>query len=205
MLTDRLDFVIGVDTHRDSHSLAVVVSPSGARLTETQTAASKVGYMRALAFAREHAPVRRAWAIEGSGSYGKGLARYLERSGELVYEVERPRRSKRRPHAKSDSIDALRAARFLLSKEKPVAPRQAGRREALRVLLQVRSSALAARKTALAQLRALLVTCPEPLRTELRSLTRVRLLARARGFEAVQLPLWMDVDEPADLAVLARR
>ena len=128
MLTDRLDFVIGVDTHRDSHSLAVVGSPSGARLTETQTAASKVGYMRALAFAREHAPVRRAWAIEGSGSYGKGLARYLERSGELVYEVERPRRSKRRPHAKSDSIDALRAARFLLSKEKPVAPRQAGRR-----------------------------------------------------------------------------
>jgi len=181
MLADELDFVIGVDTHRDSHSLALVSSPAGARLTETQVQADEEGYAAALAFACEHAQGNRAWAIEGTGSYGKGLTRHLERSGELVIEVERPRRRSKREQGKSDSIDALKAARFLLAKEKPVVPRSAGPREALRVLLQVRTSALAARKVALAQLRALLVTCPEPLRGELRSLTRARLLNRLRS------------------------
>jgi len=181
MLADELDYVIGVDTHRDSHSLALVSSPAGARLGETQLQAGEEGYVAALSFACEHAPGRRAWAIEGTGSYGKGLTRYLQRSGELVIEVERPRRRSTRDQSKSDSIDALRAARFLLTKERPVVPRSAGPREALRVLLQVRASALAARKVALAQLRALLVTCPEPLRGELRSLTRARLLSRLRS------------------------
>lgn len=175
MLADELDFVIGVDTHRDEHALALVACPSGARLQERLIGADERGYAAALAFARERAPGRRAWAIEGTGSYGKGLARHLASYGERVLEVERPR-----GRAKSDRLNALRAARALIAEERPALPRAAGRRESLRVLLQVRTSAVSARKVALNQLRALVVTCPEPLRAELRSLTRARLLRRCR-------------------------
>ena len=181
MLADELDYVIGVDTHRDEHALAVVACPSGGRLAEALIGADERGYAAALALAAEQAPGRRAWAIEGTGSYGKGLARYLAEQGERVCELERPRRAGRRGRAKSDRLDALRAARWLIGEERPASPRAAGEREALRVLLQVRASAVSARKVALSQLRALLVTCPEPLRAELRSLTRARLLARCRS------------------------
>ena len=183
MLADELDFVIGVDTHRDQHALALVACPSGACLAEALIAAEAGGYAAALALARRRAPGRRAWAIEGSGSYGKGLARSLLAEGERVLEVERPRRAAGRARAKSDRLDALRAARTLLAEERPSLPRAAGRREALRVALQVRTSAVSARRVALNQLRALLVTCPEPLRAELRSLTRARLLGRCGALE----------------------
>jgi transposase len=183
MLADELDFVIGVDTHRDEHALALVACPSGACLAEALIAANAGGYTAALTLARKRAPGRRAWAIEGSGSYGKGLARSLAGQGERVLEVERPRRAGGRGRAKSDRLDALRAARTLPAEEQPSLPRTPGRREALRVLLQVRTSAVAARKVALNQLRALLVTCPEPLRADLRSLTRTRLLRRCRELE----------------------
>ena len=181
MLADELDFVIGVDTHRDEHALALVACPSGARVQERLIGADERGYAAALAFAVERAAGRRAWAIEGTGSYGKGLARYLTQRDERVHEVERPKRQGGRARAKSDRLDALRAARSLIAAEKPALPRAAGLRESLRVLLQVRTSAVAARRVALNQLRALLVTCPEPLRAELRPLTRARLLRLLRA------------------------
>lgn len=180
MLAERLDFVIGVDSHRDAHALALVQCPGGARVLSAEVAADERGYERALALACEHAPGRRAWAIEGAGAYGKGLARHLQARGELVLEVERPRRSSRRGRGKSDALDALQAARSLLAGESLASPRQGGVREALRCLLQTRESAIQARRCALNQVRALVVTCPEPLRDELRSLTRARLLARCR-------------------------
>lgn len=183
MLADAVEFVIGVDTHRDEHALAVVACPSGACLAEAVVAANAAGYAAALVLARERAPGPRAWAIEGTGSYGKGLTRALVERGERVLEVERPRRASGRGRAKSDRLDAVRAARTLLAEETPASPRAGGRREALRVLLQVRASAVSARKVALSQLRALLVTCPEPLRAELRSLTRARLLRRCRELD----------------------
>jgi transposase len=101
-----------------------------------------------------------------------------------VVEVERPKREGRQARLKSDRLDALRAARSLLREEKPALPRATGEREALRVLLAVRASAVVDRSAALNQLRALLVTCPEPLRAELRALTRARLLARCRSLAA---------------------
>ena len=178
MLADELDYVIGVDTHRDRHALAVVVCPSGARVFEASVEGCAGGYAEALALAERWAPARRAFAIEGTGSYGKGLARFLEARGELVVEIDRPRREGRSGRVKSDPLDALRAARALLAEERPACPRAGGEREVLRVLLVTRRSAVDARKVALNQLRALLVTCPEPLRAELRPLTRARLLAR---------------------------
>jgi hypothetical protein len=70
MFADRLDYVVGVDTHRDAHALAVVCASTGAVLGEREVGAERRGYERALALAREQAVGERLWAIEGSGSYG---------------------------------------------------------------------------------------------------------------------------------------
>jgi transposase len=180
MLADELDFVVGVDPHRDRHALAIVNAGTGAALFEVQVAAGERGYAQALRLAEREAPGRRAWAIEGTGSYDAGLARFLAARGERVLEVGRVRRE-RRSHAKSDPLDALRAARGVLGEAQLASPRASGEREALRALMVARAGALAAKKAGLCQLRALIVTCPEPLRSELRSLTRTRLLRRLRA------------------------
>src|SRR5207247_4425990 len=80
MLAERVDHVIGVDTHRDSHS-AAVCNPSGAVAAEVTLAADAFGYKRLLRFAREQAPGRRVWAIEGTGSFGAGLTSFLLEQG----------------------------------------------------------------------------------------------------------------------------
>jgi transposase len=181
MLADELDYVIGVDTHRDAHALAVVAAASGGVvLVEPSLSACPRGYRRALALAQVHAAGARAFAIEGTGSYGAGLARFLAEQGERVLEVERPARA-RAQRGKSDVLDAVRAARGLLGEDKLAQPRAGGRRAALQALLRVREGALGARRAALCQLRALIVTAPVPLREELRSLTRARLLRRCAG------------------------
>jgi len=184
MVADEVDFVVGVDTHRDQHTLVVVASPSGGELGAAVVEARASGYEAALALAGERAPGRRAWAIEGTGSYGKGLARFLAERGERVLEVERPRRKQPVGRGKSDRLDALRAARALLGEARPAVPRAAGGREAVRMLLATRASAVAARTSALNQLRALLLSCPQPLRAELSGLTRARLIACCRSLDA---------------------
>jgi transposase len=177
MLADELDYVIGVDPHRDVHALAVVEAASGAARFQGQISSEAARYTLALGIAGEHAPGRRVWAIEGAGSYGAGLARFLAARGERVVEVSRPRRE-RRSHAKNDALDALRAARSVLGADKLASPRAGGAREALRALMVSRAGAVDAKTAALCQLRALILTCPEPLRAELRTLTRAKLLAR---------------------------
>src|SRR2546426_990632 len=77
MLAEELDFVIGVDTHADSHTLAFVAAPSGGLLGQQTIATTARGYDQALRIARAQASGRRAWALEGSGCYGAGLARRL--------------------------------------------------------------------------------------------------------------------------------
>lgn len=180
MLADELDYVIGVDPHRDTHALAVVSASRGALCFETTVAASEAGYAQALRVAERHAVGRRAFAIEGAGSYGKGLARFLTARGERVLEVSRLRREQRSP-AKTDQLDALRAARGVLGQTRGAQPRAGGRREALRALMVAREGSLAAKRAGLCQLRGLLVTCPEPLRSELRTLSRTRLLRRLQA------------------------
>src|SRR5216684_4975345 len=103
MFADELDYVIGVDPHRDAHSLALVEAKSGGLALEAQMAASTQGYEQALDLVQRHAPGCRAWAIEGTGSYGAGLTRFLAARGERVLEVGRLRRE-RRSHAKSDAL-----------------------------------------------------------------------------------------------------
>jgi transposase len=177
MLADRLDHVVGVDPHRDMHALAIVEVRTGGVGLETSVEASSSGYARALELAKEHAPGRRAFAIEGTGSFGAGLTRFLRAEGERVLEVGRLRRE-RRSAGKTDALDAIRAARSVLAQSQPAEPRAGGEREALRALMAAREGAVNARRAGLCQLRDLLITTPEPLRGELRPLTRAQLLRR---------------------------
>jgi transposase len=177
MLADQLDYVIGVDPHRDTHALAIVDVRTGAIVLEASVAASSSGYARALELAELHAPARRAFAIEGAGSFGAGLSRFLTSHDERVLEVGRLRRE-RRSGGKTDALDAVRAARSVLAQTRPAEPRAGGEREALRALMAAREGAVNAKRAGLCQLRDLLVTTPEPVRSELRSLTRAQLLRR---------------------------
>jgi transposase len=93
MLADRYDVVIGVDTHKDSHAFAVVEAASGSILLEFELPANRGGYRAALAAICDRWAGERVWALEGSRSYGAGLARYVQQRGERVREVERPRRN----------------------------------------------------------------------------------------------------------------
>jgi transposase len=176
MLAEQTDYVIGVDTHRDRHSAAILTS-SGGLVDEKSAAADRIGYTTLLAWARRRGDGRRVWAIEGSGSYGAGLAAFLDRRGERVVEIGRRVRRSGPSRAKSDPLDAIEAAREALSQSRLSVPRAAGEREALRVLVTTREGAVLARTAAINQLRALIVAAPEPLRTSLRSLSFAELVA----------------------------
>jgi transposase len=182
MLADELESVVGVETHRDQHAVAVVDAHTGAVIAQTMTAASARGYADAVRFADRHAPGDRLWAIEGPGHYGAGLARHLERRGEAVHEVDRTSRSERRLRGKDDQLDAVRAARSALAHEHRTRPRAGEHQEALRLLLLARRTAVDTRKVALVQLRSVIVTAPDELRDELRRLPLGKLLNRCSRF-----------------------
>jgi transposase len=179
MVADEVDYVVGVDTHRDEHVLAVVGAPAGAVVAQQTVSASGRGYVQALRFAERYAAGARVWAVEGAGHYGVGLARYLNERGEAVLEVGRSSRNERRLRGKDDELDAVRAARALFASEPLALPRSGQRREALRLLLVARRSAVDVRREALVQLRSVIVTAPDRLRDELlRGLPVQRLLDR---------------------------
>lgn len=177
MLADQLDYIVGVDPHRDSHAIAVVEVVSGAVVFEATVEANSDGYAQALRLVEELGAARRAFAVEGTGSFGAGLTRFLTGRGERVFEVGRLRRE-RRSGGKTDALDAVRAARSVLAQQRPATPRAGGERQALQALVAAREGAVNAKRAGLCQLRDLLITTPEPLRNELRPLTRARLLQR---------------------------
>src|ERR671918_1142932 len=166
---------IGVDTHKEVH-VAVALDTLGAQLDAREFATTPEGYRSLLFWARELGVP--AFAVEGTGSYGAGLVRFLEQAGVSVYECDRPRRQERR-RGKSDLIDAALAARRIVAGEGLSIPRGGGRREDLRLLLLERRSAVRARTAALNQLSSLLVTAPEQVRDRLGALSGERLAAAA--------------------------
>jgi transposase len=178
MLADEVDVVIGVDTHRDTHTLSVLTAATGAVVHETRIEACAHGYGQALAEVERCADGPRAWAVEGSGGYGAGLVRFVVARGERVIEIDRPERRAERTQAKSDPLDAVRAARTALSRTKLAAPRAGAAREALRVLMVARSGAVDVRRQAIRQLKALIITAPDDLRARLRRLDGMTLLGR---------------------------
>lgn len=168
-LSDHVDFVIGVDTHKLSHTLGLV-SAGGTELDDVSFATDAFGYRKMLKWARQRAaePSRRCWAIEGTGSFGSGLTTFLLEQGEWVVEIDRPKRPARRNGAKSDVLDAYRAAREALTRPHLAQPRRRGVREAIRVLLCTREGAVRSRSRALCHLQALIVSAPAQLRDQLR-------------------------------------
>ena len=124
-----------------------------------------------------------AFEIEGTGSYGAGLARYLASLGQTVIEVNRPDRSTRRKMGKSDPVDAEMAARSVLAGVARDRPKSGVHRvEMVRMLKIVKDSAIKARTQAVNQMKALIVTAPWELRHELVGLGVPRLVARCARF-----------------------
>ena len=176
-LAEQVDFVIGVDTHKHTHT-GSVVNRHGAELASIEVAADASGYRHLLSFADRHAREARVWAVEGAGCYGSGLARLVLDHGERVVEIDRPARPARRNGAKSDRLDATRAAREALARAHHAEPRDHREREAIRTLLRTRQGAVQARTQAINHLNALVVTAPERLRAQLRALSSNALVAR---------------------------
>ncbi|MFF0989882.1 IS110 family transposase [Kocuria nitroreducens] len=179
-LREVVDVVIGVDTHVHTHSAAAVDTGTGGVLGKVTVEATTEGYTRLVAFADEHA-VLRAWAIEGTGGHGAGLARHLAGGEELVVELDRPQRAQRRNGAKSDPLDAIRAAREALARPRLGTPRHGGDRQALSVLLAARRSAVESATDAQRQLFSLLIAAPEPIRARFRGQKLPGMLTTAVG------------------------
>src|SRR3954465_15515916 len=114
-LPEMVDVVIGVDTHVHTHSAAVVDTATGGVLDEITVEATTEGYAELVEFANNHATLR-AWAIEGTGGHGPRLSRHLLETSEIVIELDRPKRAARRNGAKSDPLDAIRAAREAMAR-----------------------------------------------------------------------------------------
>lgn len=167
-------------------------------LAQRTVEATAAGYEELADFAAQHATLR-AWAIEGTGGHGAGLTRHLELMGELVIELDRPERVQRRHGAKSDPLDAIRAAREALSRDRVATPRSAGDRQALSVTLAARRSAVESSAVAQHQVCSLVIAAPEPIRAKFRGM---KLPAMLRTASRLRLhPSW-DPETTATVTVL---
>jgi transposase len=168
----------GVDTHRDTHVLAVLDAIGGLLGVESFTA-DAAGYRTALQWMQNFGEIDRV-GIEGTGAYGAGLTRFLMEAGVDVVEVDRPNRQVRRRAGKSDPTDAVAAARAAQSGHASgLAKTRDGDVEAIRVLRIARCSARSERTRAINQMRSIICTAPEELRAQFRGLVIGKLIARA--------------------------
>ncbi|MEU3662418.1 transposase [Streptomyces sp. NPDC032940] len=163
-----------MDTHGEVH-VAAVVSPLGKVLGTDSFPATAAGYRQLLVWARKRGTVRRA-GVEGTGTFGAGLSRYLLAQQILVYEVNRPDRTARRLLGKSDPLDAQAAARAVLSGRARAQVKSGdGPVHAARIYKLAKDSAVKARTQAVNQLKALLVIAEPALRERLSSLGNAEL------------------------------
>ena len=168
----------GADTHRDQYVVAAL-DERGAELGVRSFPTTRAGHRALLAWLRRFGAVERV-GVEGTGSYGAGLARFLHAGGVTVVEVNRPNRQLRRSHGKSDPVDAIAAARAAQSGQATgQAKTRDGAVEAIRALRVARRSARHGRITAINQMRALLVSGPDDLRETLRGSTVFKLVTTA--------------------------
>ena len=171
----------GVDTHLDVHVAAVVDHLGGILGTESFPT-TVAGYRRMLRWLSSFGPLH-AVGVEGTGSYGSGLARHLAENDVRVIEVSRPNRQLRRRHGKSDVIDAIAAARAVVSGQASATPKaHDGPVEALRLLKIVHRGASKSRTQAANQLRSIVATAPDELRSRLRGLRTPELVAACAAF-----------------------
>jgi hypothetical protein len=206
---------IGVDTHKQWH-VAVALDRLGRQIDCLTAEATAAGYCQLLGW--DWGLGQPVFGVEGCGSYGAGLARFLEDRGVVVYECDRPRRGDRRS-GKNDLIDAALAAGRVVTGEGLSLPRGGGQREQLRILLVDRRGATRARIAALNQLDAVIVTAPDDVRRRLTGVskrrlvpTAMRLRPRSDGVTDVLRPIACRVetlsqeirrDRPRALAIIA--
>jgi transposase len=202
----KAEVILGVDTHLDVH-VAVAVDHLGRRLGESSVPTTANGYERLLRWAERFGRVRCA-GVEGTSSYGAGLARHLRAKGIEVLEVERPKRQRRssRRKVKSDLSDAESAARAVLASETSGVPKSGdGCVEMIRALRAARRSATKARTQAANQLQSLRVTAPEEMRHRLRGLSTKELVSVASRFRLGDDPRDVPTATKFALRSVARR
>jgi hypothetical protein len=194
----------GVDTHRDIH-VAAALDQIGGLLGTATFATTLAGYRALLGWLVGFGPVE-AVGVEGTGSYGAALARYLTRNDVVVVEVGRPNRQVRRRYGKTDVVDAIAAARAVQSGDATAVPKSHdGPVEALRALKTVQRSATKARTQALNQLHALVLTAPEDLRGKLRVVTTRTLITTCPSSSSTRLAKSRYVWAHESLSTLRRR
>ena len=181
-----VQIIIGVDTHKDQH-VAVALDGRGVRLDEKHVPVATCGYEELERWSCNLGQVY-AFGVEGTGSYGAGLARFLTDRGYTVVEVNRPDRSVRYRKGKSDPTDAEMAARAVLAGVADATPKSGkGEVEMIRMLKSAKDSTVKARTQAVNQMKALVVTAPAELRETLDGLTTSALVKRCRSFRPGRL------------------
>ena len=178
--------IIGVDTHKEQH-VAVAIDRRGVRLDEKHVPVATCGYEELERWSRNLGRVH-TFGVEGTGSYGAGLARFLTGRGYTVIEVNRPDRSVRYRKGKSDPTDAEMAARSVLAGVADATPKSGGGEvEMIRILKSAKNSAVKARTQAVNQMKALVVTAPAELREMLDGLGANALATRCGSFRTGHL------------------
>lgn len=166
--------ILGVDTHKDFHHVAVITA-LGASIADRRFEATPTGYAELLDWAGSHGDVLRA-GVEGTGSYGAGLTARLRALGWDVIDVIAPDKQERRLRGKTDQIDAYSAARAVLSRRATTVPKvRDGQVEAIRALRTTRRLLVKQRTETINQLQGLIVSAPEELRVKLAGQTRKNL------------------------------
>lgn len=187
-IANRQRIYCGIDTHADTHH-AAVITDTGILLEHRQFDTTATGYDDLTLWIRELGePI--AVGIEGTSSYGAGIARHLRHLKITVVEVPRPNRKLRRSVGKSDPIDAEAAARAVLARHQLSEPKHGdGPIEAIRALRVARSSAVKAATASMNAIRAMLVTAPDTLRAQLRG-RRPRHCSMPAPHSTQTLPNW---------------
>lgn len=199
------EVVGGVDTHKDTHT-AAVLDTAGRVLGTEQFVTTAAGYRSLLAWMRGHGTLLKV-GVEGTGVYGAGLAEHLQKQKIELVEVDRPDRKTRRFQGKSDPIDAVAAARAALAEVRTGIPKERGGPvDGLRALRVARRDAVDARAQVMKRIKALVVTAPEQLRAQLHSLTDRVLITTCVGLRpGVGDPLDVQVADPTIAVKVALR
>jgi transposase len=183
ILADLVDHVVGIDPDRDWITAAVVDAKTTAVVATDRFTADRDGYGDLLDWvAATTTAGERVW-LEGSASYGAGVTGALSHAGEWVVEFDRATTRATKDGAKTDALDAIRAAREALGRDRLAQPRAGGgMREAVRVHHVARAAAVRARTAAINELKAFIVTAPESVRSQLRGLRTAHQVARCAAW-----------------------
>lgn len=176
------NLTLGVDTHLDNH-VAVLVNGIGQVVDTQEFIVNSSGYSQLYKWCKSFGKVTQA-GLEGTGTYGAGLCKFLQEKKISVFEVNRPNRAVRRLRGKSDPTDAENAARSVLAKESTAIPKSHdGIVEAMRFLVVARKSSVKSKTQAINQIRALLVTAPEHIRQQCYVPSSYRCIVACKALE----------------------